>query len=78
MPFGNLFNYEVSFSSGAFRQRLLKSVVDILLLVEAVMNGYSTFRVLLVAFLVLLVLPASAQTWELVWADEFDGAEVDR
>ncbi len=42
------------------------------------MNGYSVFRVLLVAFLVLLVLPASAQEWELVWADEFDGAEVDQ
>ena len=42
------------------------------------MNGYSVFRVLLVAFLVLLALPASAQEWELVWADEFDGAEVDQ
>ena len=42
------------------------------------MNGYSTFRMLPVAFLVLLTLPASAQEWELVWADEFDGAEVDQ
>ena len=42
------------------------------------MNSYSAFRVLPVAFLVLLALPASAQTWELVWADEFDGTAVDQ
>ena len=31
----------------------------------------------LLMLLVGITLPASAQTWELVWADEFDGTEVD-